>query len=305
MTATTAHPVPAEHRSQLELTACRPFDWRHSLRFICGFPATRGEQVVDGDHMVKAWRLGDHCVATRIGPVPGEATLRVEICSTAEVTDAVRGAVADRVRFYLSLDDDLAAFAAVARDDPAFAPIARRMHGYHQVKFPTPVENLVWSILGQRSPMPVAREAKLRLMQYLNGPVSAFGSALQPFPSLEQLAGLSESELAELLRNERKARYVHGTVQGLTALDEDFLRHADVREVELALLDLPGIGPWSAVFVLIRGLGRMEYLPDDAELLRAARKAYGPQVERADLPALAAPYAPLQGYWAHYLRAGQ
>jgi len=304
VTAQGQHPVPAEHRAQLDLAARRPFEWHHSLRFICGFPATRDEQIVDGDHLIKAWRLADHSLVTRIGP-DNVGSLRVEVASTGEVTDAVREAVTDRLRFYLSLDDDLAAFDHAARQDPDFAPIAARMHGYHQVKFPTPVENLVWSILAQRSPMPVAREVKLRLMRHLNPPVEAFGSVLQPFPSLAQLAGLDQPELTEVLRNERKARYLYGTVQGLTRLDEDFLRHGDVTAVEQALLALPGIGPWSSVFVLIRGLGRMEYLPDDAELLRAARKAYGPQVTTEDLPALAAPYAPLQGYWAHYLRAGQ
>jgi len=70
------------------------------------------------------------------------------------------------------------------------------------------------------------------------------------------------------------------------------------------LLGLPGIGPWSATFVLIRGLGRMEHAPPDKELLRAATRVYGHTGDEHELARLAAPYGPWQGYWAHYLRAG-
>ena len=73
--------------------------------------------------------------------------------------------------------------------------------------------------------------------------------------------------------------------------------------MERFLLSLPGIGPGSATFVLIRGLGRMDRLSDDAELLRAATSVYGHEVDADEAAVLASRYAPMPGYWAHYLRA--
>jgi len=292
--------------SRLTIDVHEPFEWRHSLRFICGFPATRDEQSVEGDVLVKAWRLPTQSVAAAIRPAPdGRPALQVALVSPKELTAEARAAITDRIGFYLSVDDDLTQFNRAAGQDPRFAPIAAKAFGYHQVKFGSPVENLIWAILAQRNPMPVAREAKARLMSRLNEPVEAFGSAYLPFPSLDQLATLTHADLIELCRNERKGGYLYGTIQRLRTIDEQTLRHGDHREVYDLLLSLPGIGPWSATFVMIRGLGRMELLPTDAEVIKAAEKAYGAGITPERLAELAEPYTPLQGYWAHYLRAVQ
>jgi DNA-3-methyladenine glycosylase II len=294
----------ATHESELTIKVREPFEWAHSLRFISSFPAAQGEQVIDGVRLVKAWRLAGQTVVAQIqAAAGGGAALDVTLASPEPVTEEVRLAAADRVGFYLSVDDDLRALDETARQDPGFAPVAARLRGYHQVKFGSPTEQLVWAILAQRTPMRAAREAKLRLMRHLNEPVTAFGHELLPFPSLEQLAGLPEAELAGLAGSERKGAYLAGTVRGLQDIDESFLRHGDYRQVQETLQTLPGIGPWSAVFVMIRGLGRTEVLPQEPELIRVASKAYGRSLTAADLVPLAEPYAPYQGYWAHYLRA--
>lgn len=295
--------TPAHHTHSLTIEVRAPFTWRHSLQFICGFPATRGEQEIDGDHLVKAWRFDRASVVTRIGAASADAGLHVELAGPQPLTAEAIAQATDRISFFLSTQDDLSDFAAVAARDRAFAPTAARMSGYHQVKFPSPLENVIWAILAQRNPMPVAREAKLRLMRHLNKPVSGFGATLLPFPSLEQLRSLTQADLNAVIRHERKAGYLAATLERWSDLDEDFLRHGDVEQVRKNLLDLPGIGPWSATFVLIRGLGRMEILPQDKEICRAAARVYGRPVNDADVARLAEPYAPSQGYWAHYLRA--
>ena len=55
---------------------------------------------------------------------------------------------------------------------------------------------------------------------------------------------------------------------------------------------------------MIRGLGRMESVSADREMLRAAKRVYGHPVDEAELARLAEPYGTWAGYWAHYLRAG-
>lgn len=290
---------PNRHAARLHLTAKPPFDWRRSLAFVADFPATRGEQVIDDGRLVKAWRTAGRSVGTRVGAADGG--VQVEIESSRPVDAVLRESVADRIGFQLSLGDDLAPLVEAA--DPHFAAAERRLHGYHQVKFPTPVEHLVWAVLSQRTPISVARRAKQRLAEAVNEPVYAFGHRLQPFPSLSELVGLSETELGELVGNQRKTSYLYRLLRRLTEVEESFLRGAPTEEVRQFLLSLPGIGPWSATFVLIRGLGRMDLLPDDDELLRAASVVYGHPVSAAEAAELAGRYAPVPGYWAHYLRA--
>jgi DNA-3-methyladenine glycosylase II len=199
-----------EHTAAFTLTPLPPFSWEHSVRFLAGSPPTHGELIVEGDRVIKAWRTADTSVVTRIGPAPDGTALAVDLVSPEPVGQAVIETMADRLRFFLSLDDDLGPFGRTAADDSAFAPVEARHRGYHQVKFPTPVESLVWSIITQRTPMPVSRKIQSRLTGELTPAVPGFGHELQAFPSLVQLAALSELEILDLVGSQRKAAYLHG-----------------------------------------------------------------------------------------------
>jgi len=69
---------------------------------------------------------------------------------------------------------------------------------------------------------------------------------------------------------------------------------------------LKGIGPWSAHFVLIRGLGRMERLSTVFdELSLAVAKIYKGKEEpmaEGEVRGLAEKYGKWQRYWAYYSR---
>ena len=67
-----------------------------------------------------------------------------------------------------------------------------------------------------------------------------------------------------------------------------------------ALLDVPGIGPFSAGAILLRGLGRMDELPGMHWFAREAREVYGDAFDEA---AVRARYGRHVGYWAFYLKA--
>src|SRR5690349_18287266 len=84
--------------------------------------------------------------------------LECELHSAQPLSPAALAAVQDRLSFFLSLDDDLRPFYALAQVDPAMAPEIQRLYGLHQVKFPTPFENAAWAVLSQRAPIAVARK---------------------------------------------------------------------------------------------------------------------------------------------------
>lgn len=281
----------------VRLPATAPFDFAASLRFLRCFPATAGEQEAAENTLTKALRAGGQTMVAHLAP--DGAGLRCDLRADEPLTGAAVDAAIDRLTFYLSLADDLTPFYALGRADAGFAPVIERMYGYHQVKFPSPLENLVWAILCQRVPMPVAAKAKESLVTHVGNRI---GDHLA-FPDLEQLLQLSTGELAGLLGNTTKAERIHGALARWATVDEAFLRSGPYDQVKEFLLGLPGIGAWSASFILIRGLGRMAESPLDRELLRAAAKVYGRAVSERELRALADRYGPWQGYWSHYLRA--
>ncbi|RLK58494.1 DNA-3-methyladenine glycosylase family protein [Actinokineospora cianjurensis] len=282
------------------LPAAAPFDFAASLRFIRGFPAMVGEQGAQADVLTKALRENGVVVGARLSAADGG--LACELESADPITDETVAAVAARLTFHLGLDDDLTEFYALAAEDPPFARVVERLHGYHQVKFPSPLEMLCWAVLCQRVPMPVARKMKLALVEHFPNTITLDGSPLSAFPDLDQLLLLDEPTLHALIGNARKASYLHRGLREWADIDETYLRTGDYDQVRDRLLGLPGVGPWSATFILIRGLGRMERMAPDKEGLRAAAKVYGRPVSEAEFTALADRYGAHQGYWGHYLR---
>jgi DNA-3-methyladenine glycosylase II len=263
-----------------------------------------GEESLEAGSLTVALREVRTLVGARLTASDGRCGLDCDLFSPAPLTDDVVTAVRDRLTFRFSLDDDLASFYALADTDPPFAAVVRRLHGYHQVKFPSPLELLCWAILCQRIPMPVARGMKQAIVAACGNDIVVEGRELQAFPDAEQLLALSQDRLQELIGNGRKAAYLYGTLRGWVEIDEEFLRTGEYAAVREWLLSLPGIGPWSASFVLIRGLGRTEGMAPDPEVLRAASAAYARPVDAAGFSQLASRYGAFQGYWGHYLRVG-
>lgn len=295
----------SSHTSRHTLTATLPFEFAHSLAFIRRFGPTMGDQRADVS-LCKAMRILGQTVHFVICPGVTPGTLRCSLSAAESLPAEVEASTLDRIRFYLGLDDDLGVFYRLAGVDRAFRPVLEDLRGYHQVKFLTPFENAAWAILAQRTRTQGAHSLKRRLTQAYGGQIGG----LWAFPDADDLAAVPENELADTLGNARKAAYLSGTAHAFARIDEHWLRTAPHAEVLAWLLSLPGIGPWSALFVLMRGLGRGEHLFEFdghnegflREIAMAAEKHYGPLGD-SDLRRIAEHYGTWQGYWANYIRA--
>lgn len=150
---------------------------------------------------------------------------------------------------------------------------------------------------------------KRKLAETYGGSVQTEGGPLWAFPEAADLADVPAANLGALVGNARKGQYLAAVVQAFGDIQEEWLRTAPYAEVEAWLRRIHGIGTWSATFVLMRGLGRMERLPLDdpeslfiKEMLNAAIQAYGP-MSFEEFKVHVRHYGDLQGHWAHYLRA--
>ncbi|HVY44594.1 MAG TPA: hypothetical protein VHB21_01895 [Minicystis sp.] len=282
-----------------EITPRSPFDFAHTLDFVCGFSPMAGEQEVHAARLRKAHEIGGRAVLVDVEPGAAGA-LRVRLTADGELVASVRAAALDRVRFTLSLDDDLAPFYAIAARDPAFSPIVRAQHGHHHVKFPSPFEITAWAVLTQRSPIRVARRVKQKVIERFGASIEVDGERHAAFPSAERVAALSDAELGAVVKNPIKTSAIRAIARAFLDVDERWLRTAPFDDVRAFLSGLPRIGPWSTAFVLFRGLGRMPRLElTDGPIFDCARHVYG---ARADVLTEAARYGEHVGMWSLYLR---
>ncbi len=87
------------------------------------------------------------------------------------------------------------------------------------------------------------------------------------------------------------------------ALDRDRLRHQTYEEAERQLQQLPGIGPFSAELILIRGMGAPDALPQNEKRLQAATRAAYQLPPDADIAAAADRWRPYRSWIALLMRA--
>ena len=214
--------------------------------------------------------------------------------------------VADRISFFLSLQDNLKEFYEIAKQDECLKPVIERFYGHKQVKFLTPFEIACWAVLAQRIPMSVARKMKEHIIQKTGGHIKVNGINYSTFPEPSKLRVVGTEELAEIVPNKRKAEYISAVTKAFSHVDEQWLRTAPYDDVYGWLTDIKGIGEWSANFIMVRGLGRMKELSNiGPELASDAGKIYTGKDEPMkdeDVCKIAETYGKWKGYWAYYLR---
>jgi DNA-3-methyladenine glycosylase II len=217
---------------------------------------------------------------------------------------AARDLIAHTAAHLLGADDDLTALdAAAAGDHPGFRAIVRALHGLHHVRFLTLAEITVYCVLMQRTPISQAARWKRRFLERFGRPVTVDGRVLHAMPTLAELTGLSASDHREAVRHPGKAAALPEVICGVAALGEDFLRTAPYDDARRALIEIPGIGPFSAAAILLRGLGRMDDVPLEGKPFALPGKAvYG---DAWNPRALRARYGADVGYWSFYLKTGQ
>ncbi|GAC1325835.1 MAG: DNA-3-methyladenine glycosylase [Mycobacteriales bacterium] len=277
----------------LRIRASGPFSLAASRRFLEGFAPATSVGAADRDSPLAlafpvegSWgtvgcsvvQEGDELVASVVGEQPaGDVPV-----------DAVRAQLA---RIF-SLDVDGSGFAALGTRDPVLSRLQERYEGLRPVCFWSAYEAAVWAVIGHRIRMTQAAGIKARLSAELGTRVDVGGQPVDAFPApavlceLESFAGLSG----------RKPEYLRALAQAALdgRLDSARLRSMPRGQAVAQLCELPGIGPFSAELVLLRGAGDPDHFSlHEPRLGRAVGLAYAvqPTVERlSDISAGWAPY---------------
>ena len=262
-----------------------PFDFSKSINFMNMFPPTTGEQTSDNQSFTKAIYLKDQTMAFKLedeGTIE-KPVLSYTIFSSKTIEEDIESELIDRIKFYLSLDDDLKPFYSHGLEDKAFKKVINKLYGLHQVKFLTPFEGAGWAVLSQRISMKAAHTIKERLIQSVGDKITIDDVDYWTFPSADQIQNLGLEKLTSILKNSRKSQYLFNVSESFADIDEDFLRKAPIEEVKNWLLNIKGIGEWSAHLELIRGLGRMNELSiNDRMLMKCAEKVYGSKISGSE-----------------------
>jgi AraC family transcriptional regulator, regulatory protein of adaptative response / DNA-3-methyladenine glycosylase II len=156
-------------------------------------------------------------------------------------------------------------------------------------------------VLGQQVSTKAARTHLGRLVAAYGQPIhDPAGALTHTFPSVEQLAVIDPVHLAVPKARQRTVNaLVAGLAGGRVALDAG----CDWERARRQLLDLPGVGAWTAEVIAMRGLGDPDAFPaSDLGLKLAARQLSLPARQRT-LVEHSARWRPWRSYAVQHLWA--
>jgi AraC family transcriptional regulator of adaptative response / DNA-3-methyladenine glycosylase II len=164
-----------------------------------------------------------------------------------------------RCRRLLDLDADPEAVIDVLSVDPQLSALVAKAPGQRIPRAVDEAELALRVVIGQQVSMKAARTHTERLVRAYGSPVGDAGGGLtHVFPGIEQLAEIDPAHLAfPKSRRRTVVALVHALAEGDVVLDPG----CDWNRARERLLALPGIGPWTAEMIAMRGLGDPDAFP--------------------------------------------
>jgi DNA-3-methyladenine glycosylase II len=165
----------------------------------------------------------------------------------------------------LGTDIDLGGFYRLAAQDRQLGALAHQFHGVRPVRFPTLFEALVNAITCQQLSLLVGIRLLDRLTESYGPLFIERNKTARAFPGPEDLAGLDSKSLQPLGFSRNKARAIIELASAIVEkrLDLCELENLDNETAAARLRQLYGVGRWTAEYVLLRGLGRLDVFPAD------------------------------------------
>ena len=254
---------PATGTVTMRLAVRTPYDGSALLAFLA-LRAVPGVEAAGEGWYARTLSLprGTGTVRLELPDVaePGQTAFATATFTLEDLRDTT--AATERVRRMLDADCDPVAVADAFAGDPVIGPLVRARPGLRVPGHVDGPEIAVRAVLGQQVSVAGARTVAARLVEQHGRPLAQPQDGLTHlFPDAGTLAALDPEELP---MPRSRGRALVALCAALAGGDIALDRGPDRDDVRRALLDIPGIGPWTADYVALRALGHPDvFLPTD------------------------------------------
>ncbi len=258
-------PSPAPDVVSLRLAHRLPFDAAGTLAFLAQ-RAVPGVEAGSTTHFARTLTLPHGTGTVELVPEDDHVRARLRLDDLRDLTPAVQ-----RCRRLLDLDADPVAVAGHLGSDSLMGPLSRRVPGLRVPGTVDPHELALRAIVGQQVSVASARAVLGRLVaehgtslpsphllgHHAVGPGDRAAALTHRFPDMAHLAAVDPDRLP-LPR--RRARTLVTMAEALAGGELELDVGTDAEEVRWTLRTLPGIGPWTADYIAVRGLGHPDVM---------------------------------------------
>jgi DNA-3-methyladenine glycosylase II len=220
----------------------------------------------DGGTYRRTIVVGERATEVAIRQTGSAATPRLTVTASPSLpTRSDRRCVRLIVDRLLGTRIDLREWYQLAEADRRLRPLAARFRGVKPPRFPTMFEALVNGFACQQLSLIVGLELLNRLAALCNVERETDGHMAYAFPAAHDVARVPPSALQAIGFSRQKVRALLDLARGIDRLNVDLaaLTHQADDTVRSELLELRGVGRWTAEYVLLRGLGRLHVFPGD------------------------------------------
>jgi AraC family transcriptional regulator, regulatory protein of adaptative response / DNA-3-methyladenine glycosylase II len=273
----------------LRLAHRQPMELARTLNFL-GARAIPGVEDYDGTRYRRTLRLPRGAGLATLSPGTGYVRASLRLADHRDLPAAVA-----RLRRLLDLDADPQAVDEVLAGQPVLAELVRQRPGLRSPGAVDGFEMALRAVVGQQISVAGARTVLGRLVAEHGRP--AFGTAPEwlLFPDPQTVA---ELDPAQLPMPAARGRTIVTVAAAMAAGELELDAGADREFTRQRLLALPGVGSWTADYLLMRAIGDPDvYLATDLGVRRAAARL----ADRAELDPSAA--SPWRSYLTHHLWA--
>ncbi|HEX6818482.1 MAG TPA: hypothetical protein VF120_08915 [Ktedonobacterales bacterium] len=288
--------------AQIAIPVVAPFDLHATVEALHRRPNALAEPYVDGEYRRILWLDG---VPSLFGlrQLDGATLLLRQLAEEqAEQENAQRleraaTLLADAVGASVDLSE-AQAHACRVRE---LVPIVRALRGMKPPRFVVLWEALLNVIPFQQVSLASGVAMLNRLVQALGPRIPYGGTSYYGLPSPEAILGAAPELLRACGFSAAKTNTIRAAAEMIASggLTESEIAALDDKQAIARLTQLPGIGPWSAQLLLLRGFRRLGIFPQgDSGAARSLAGVLGLSVDEAKQRAddVLAALAPYQGY---------
>ncbi|MEC1524215.1 DNA-3-methyladenine glycosylase [Neobacillus niacini] len=266
------------HGNELKLFLPKEFNFQENIKYLA---RNHNECLfhIDNNCIYKAIPIGEETPIIEVRSEDKNHLMIRFLGDSKPTCEKMSDAVARYVGEWFDLERELSPFYSMAEKDPLLSKTVKSFYGLRIIGIPDLFEALCWGILGQQINLSFAYTLKRRFVEKFGRCVMHNGVTYWVFPSPKDIAGLPVEELESLRMTKKKSQYLIGVAQQMAdgkLSKEMLLDIGDHKRAEKMLVQIRGIGPWTANYVLMRCLRYPSAFPmDDVGLQNALKLLLG------------------------------
>lgn len=214
--------------------------------------------TIENDRVVKAMRIETEKILFEV--TNGDESLEIRLLS-GPTSKEIRKKVRSYVIEWFDLHRDLKPFYRLLNRQSGISWMTDRYYGLRLMGIPDLYEALCWCVIGQQINLTFAYKLKRRLVETYGSYISYNSKQYYLFPDAEVLAGLKVPDLRELQFSRQKAEYIIGISKSFADHNlskQELTGYKQTDAMLERLMEIRGIGVWTANYVLMKSLKRMD-----------------------------------------------